>query len=50
MSPTAEIAHAMSLDQHIQKMRRDTYASLLKNEEEAQKRAAQYKEQRLWMR
>lgn len=46
MSPTAEIAHAMSHDMRIRKMRRDTYASLLKNEEEARKRAAKYKEQR----
>lgn len=46
MSPTAEIAHGMSLDQHIKKMRRDTYASLLRNEEEARRRAEQYKEQR----
>lgn len=46
MSPTAEIATAMAYDQHIRKMRRDTYASLLRNEEEARKRAAKYKEQR----
>lgn len=45
MSPTAEIARAMSHDCHIRKMRRDTYASLLRNEEEARKRAAKYKEQ-----
>lgn len=46
MSPTAEIAQSMAHDQHIRKMRRDTYASLLRNEEEAQKRAKKYKEQR----
>lgn len=46
MSPTAEIATAMSHDYHIQKLRRDTYAGLLKGEEEARKRAAKYKEQR----
>lgn len=46
MSPTAEIASAMAYDQHIRKMRRDTYASLLRNEEDARRRANEYKEQR----
>jgi hypothetical protein len=46
MSPTTEIARDLREADIIKRMGRDSYQKLLRNEEEARKRAAKYKEQR----
>ena len=47
MTPVHRIAKEMSEDAMIQKMNRDTYAKLLRNEQEARERAARYKKCRV---
>ena len=43
MTPVHRIAKDMTEDRVIKKMQRDTYAKLLRNEQEARERAARYK-------
>ena len=43
MTPIHRIAKDMTEDMVIKKMTRDTYAKLLRNEQDARERAARYK-------